>query len=116
MSVITEFKVNEDKRTVVCIITTIDDILEKLAKYGLADEDREYGIDVRRYVGVARCAPEDKWDEMYGRRLAEYRASIARRADVNNEIMNFVKGIKQCANNLCKYGLLKSPHKPHDNN
>lgn len=114
-SIDTEFKVNKDKGTVTCIITTVDDVATRLAKYNLANEDYDYGIDIRKYVGVAYCSPEDIFDEAYGRRLAEYRASKARKIDVNNEITNFVKGIRQCANNLYKYGLLKEPHNPNDN-
>ena len=37
--VTTEYKVNEEKRTVVCIMTTVNDVPLRLAKYGLADED-----------------------------------------------------------------------------
>ena len=108
----TEFKVNKDKRTIVCIITTINDIPEKLAKYDLMDDSYDDITEIREYKGYAYCAPEDKWDETYGKHLAEYRASKLRQSDVNNEIKKFIKGINRCLDNLYDYGLLKNPHFP----
>ena len=111
--VITEFRVNKEKRTIVCIITTFDDVPRRLGKYGLADDRYdENKSDMRVYKGVAKCAPEDEWDEAYGRRLAEYRAARARQVDVNNELKDFIHGISRCIDNLYDYGLMKHPHKP----
>ena len=111
--VTTEYKVNEVKRTVVCIITTINDVPHRLAKYGLADEEYDdIDYDVRIYKGIAKCAPEDEWDEIYGKRLAEYRAAKARQVDVNEELKNYVKGISRCINNLQEYGFVREPYKP----
>ena len=109
----TEFKIDEEKRTVVCIIRTVNDIPMRLAKYGLADGDYdEKDLEVRIYKGIAKCAPADEWDEVYGMRLAEYRASCARQKDVNKELKKYVKGILRCLDNLLKYGFLKNPHIP----
>ena len=47
--VTTEFIVNEEKRTVVCIITTVDDMADRLAKYGLADDQYDDIEDIRIY-------------------------------------------------------------------
>lgn len=111
----TKYKVNKNKRTVVCIITTINDVASKLEKYNLADDCYDpYLPDVRQYVGVAKCSPEDEWDETYGRRLAEYRAARARQIDVNRDLKKFIKGISKCIDNLYDYGLLKDPHKPQE--
>lgn len=111
----TEYKVNEEKRTVVCIITTVNDVPKRLEKYGLADEEYDdIALDVRVYKGFARCSPEDTWDETYGRRLAEYRASRARQVDVNNELKKYVEGVDKCLNNLCNHGFLRDPHKPRN--
>lgn len=108
----TKFFVNKDKRTIVCVITTINDVPERLEKYGLAD-DEYYDVDeVCTYTGYAHCSPEDEWDETYGKHLAEYRASKARQVDVNHRIKKFIKGISKCIDNLYDYGLLKNPHKP----
>ena len=108
----TEFFVNKDKRTIVCVITTINDIPERLAKYNLADDQYDDVDEVRIYKGCAYCAPEDEWDENYGRHLAEYRASRARQVDVNTEIRKYIRGISKCIDNLYDYGMLKNPHFP----
>lgn len=113
--VTTEYKVNEEKRTVVCIIKTTNDIDSKLAKYDLfANEDFLFDPDIRIYKGIARCAPDDTWDEEYGKRLAEYRASRARQVDVNNELKNYIKTISKRIDNLYDHGLLKTPHRPKE--
>ena len=113
--VTTEYKVNEEKRTVVCIITATDDIPKRLRKYGLADEKYDYiTSDTRFYKGIAKCAPGDTWDETYGKRLAEYRAARARQIDVNNELKAYIKGISKCIDNLYDYGLMRYPHKPEE--
>lgn len=108
----TEFKVNEEKRTIVCIISTVNDVQERLAKYGLADEDLEEYDDFRTYKGFAYCSPDDEWDESYGRHLAEYRATKARQIDVNNELKEYIRSVSKCLDNLYDYGMLREPHKP----
>ena len=111
--VTTEYKVNEAKRTVVCIITTINDVPHRLAKYGLADEEYdEIDYDVRIYKGIAKCAPEDEWNEAYGKHLAEYRASKLRQSDVNNEIKKYnlddLITVDDGEYMICGYGCLQT--------
>ena len=110
--VTTKYKVNEEKRTVVCIITTVDEIPYRLGKYDLADEQYDDFIDVRVYKGIAYCSPEDEWNEKTGRRLAEYRAQRARQVDVNNEIRKFVRGLSKNLDNLFYNGQMKTPRRP----
>ena len=110
--VTTEYKVNKEKRTVVCIITTYNDMPERLAKYGLGDEDYDEITDVRIYKGKAKCAPEDTWDETYGRRLAEYRAAESRKKDIDREIANYIKEMNRRIKLLWYHGRLKTPHYP----
>lgn len=113
--VTTEYKINKEKQVVVCIITTVNDVPSRLAKYGLADEDYDdIDLDIRTYKGIAKCAPEDVWDEAYGKRLAEYRAARARQVDVNTELKAYINGISKCIDNLYDYGLMRSPHKPEE--
>ena len=113
--VTTEYKVNKEKGTVVCILTVINDIPLRLAKYGLADEDYDdIDLDIRIYKGVAKCAPDDVWDEVYGKRLAEYRAARARQIDVNTELKSYINGISRCIDNLYDYGFMKNPHFPKE--
>lgn len=114
-AVSTEFVVNKEKRTIVCIITTEGDVLKRLGKYGIetgADYWR-YGDDrmVRRYKGIAKCAPEDEWDEAYGKRLAEYRAAKARQIDVNRDLDNAVEDLQLGIAKLLAYGYLKEPRR-----
>lgn len=115
-----KFKINEEKRTITCIITVEMDILEILRKYGfetgyLIDNDYETIYKTRTYVGIAKCAKEDKWNEDFGKRLAEYRAMRKRQIDVNNEIKDFYKKEIHKLNNLSNYGLLKTPKDPREN-
>ena len=110
----TEFIVNKEKRTIVCIITTVNDIPLKLNKYNLVDNKYDDFNEIRIYKGFARCAPEDEWDENYGKHLAEYRASRARQKDVNHELKNYIKTISKRIDSLYDYGLLKDPHKPEE--
>lgn len=115
--VTTEYIVNKDKRTVVCIMTTVNDIPRKLDKYGLGDEAYDaIAADIRIYKGIAKCAPEDEWDETYGRRLAEYRAAKARRADVNTELKAYIKNMYGRLDSLRMHGLLKKPYEPKARN
>ena len=109
----TEYIVDKEKRTVVCIITVANDVPIRLAKYGLADEEYDdIYLDIRKYTGIAKCNPEDTWDETYGKRLAEYRAARARQLDVNNELKNFIRNVTRCIDDLYDYGLMKDPHYP----
>lgn len=118
----TEYKVNRDKGTVTCIITTTEDFMNKIIKYGFSDVFDRFGFtydnwnddsfDVRKYVGVAKCSPEDEWDEEYGKQLAEYRAMKKRRADINNDLKTFVRRTYKNLDNLMDHGMLKEIHKP----
>ena len=113
----TKFEINKEKRTIVCIITTINDFPLRLEKYGLADDDyNENDFDVRVYRGVAKCSPEDDWDEAYGKHLAEYRAACARQSDINHDIKKYIHGISKCIDNLYDYGMLKDPRFPERQN
>ena len=113
--VTTEYIVNKEKRTIVCIITTVNDVPERLEKYGLMDEDYDdIDLDIRIYKGIAKCAPGDEWNETLGRRLAEYRASKKRQVDVNNELMKFIKDSSACLDNLYFYGMLADPRPPRE--
>lgn len=111
--VFTEYIVNKEKRTVVCKITTTNDIEDRLYKFGLYNDLYQYGNAVfRTYTGIAKCSPQDTWDEITGKRLAEYRAARKRQIDVNNTLKCEIKRILNAADALSAHGMLKEPNKP----
>lgn len=115
MIVNTKFKINKEKGVIVCIVTATDDIYEIIRKYRLyTDYTLPTPFSYKIYKGIARCAPEDKWDETYGKRLAEYRAVRARQIDVNNKLKDLYKRENIKLSNLINYGLLKTPKHPNN--
>lgn len=111
-----EFKINKEKRTIVCILTTHEDFSTRLNKYGiyLGWEDDYHPFDDRIYKGIAKCSPNDEWDETYGKHLAEYRAEKMRQVDINNQIKNYINKTAKKLDNLYDYGMLKEPRKPKE--
>ena len=104
----TDFFVDETNRVVVCHITAVDDVAIRLRKYGFKGVEHE----VVTYKGIAKCHPNDEWDETYGRRLAEYRATQARTNAVNQEIKKFIKTMDRQLGLLEIYGFMKNPRVP----
>ena len=79
------FYVNEDKRTIVCVIPNTKYMLEDFAKehFKWNDFDFDFGIDYdymkslylpNSFKGKAICAENDEWNEELGRMLAYSRA------------------------------------------
>lgn len=86
------YEVNEEKRTVVAVITDTyyDAILmaDKMFKntpfrtdFGYSQHMRKYYIK-DTYVGIAKCNPDDEWDEEVGKELARQRVLRAHEVDV----------------------------------
>ena len=80
-----DFKINKEKRTVVCIASgcqfdLINDIIsnissenqytKKIILRGLIDIDNDELLLKDKYIGIATCSPFDKFDEEYGKQLA----------------------------------------------
>lgn len=120
----TKFKVDKERGIVTCIMTTTEDFLSRIIRYGFAeafyrlplslDNLKEEDLDVRKYVGVAKCNPADEWDEEYGKQLAEYRAALKRRNDINQEIENFCYRMNCHIDNLWFHGKLRQPKHPDE--
>lgn len=120
----TKFRVDKEKRTITCIITTKEDFLSRIIRYGFAEEFgrlpfelndlRDEDLDVRKYVGVAKCSPVDEWDEEYGKQLAEYRAALQRRSDINQRIEDFCHRMGTRIDNLWFFGRLREPKHPDE--
>ena len=107
--VTTTYYVNKEKRTVVCAIETSNDVCDKIRKYGL-NVPIKYYCEKKIFRGVAKCSPEDEWDEAVGRRLAERRAAEKRQNYVNNAIDRYVKKEIVRLNNLIEHGVLRYPN------
>jgi hypothetical protein len=83
-----EFKVNEEKRSVVCVVIA-------------------HG---RRFFGVAKCLESDTFDVEAGKVLAQMRATVKQRQFDLNLTREFVDTIKEAIKmNLC-YNGVASPH------
>lgn len=59
------------------------------------------------FVGVAKCAPEDEWDEEFGKKLAFFRARKKRNKAINNAVNEAIKTIENEVETLKKYGIHK---------
>ena len=77
-----KFSVNEDKKTVTCIIKTYP-------LYEVPfDNLLQYGDDIT-VVGIAKCSPNDEFNETTGRRIAESRA----KAELFRKLRDFTQGL-----------------------
>ena len=115
-----EFLVFEDKGVVVCKLYNCKYIaLKRINKYtggklvikmGGMDycSTESYFID-DVFVGVARCASEDKFDLEYGKKLALTRAKTKRGKAVNKAIESYVENIQSRLARLTKEGIHKVP-------
>ena len=107
--VITTYYINKEKRTVVCVMDTFNDVCDKIRKYDLKVPDKYY-CEKKTFRGVAKCSPEDEWDEAVGKRLAERRAAAKRQNYVNNAIDRYVDKEIVRLNNLLGHGSLRYPN------
>lgn len=83
-----EFKVNEEKRSVVCVVIA-------------------HGM---RFFGVAKCLDTDTFDVESGKVLAQMRATVKQRQFDLSLTREFVETIKEAIKmNLC-YNGVASPH------
>ena len=107
-----EFKVFKDKRVVVCKLYGCETIaISRIGKYTkiscFGRFNNDFIDDV--YVGVARCAPEDTFDEEYGKKLALARAKAKRGKAANNALYAFINDVKKDLERLEQYGIHQIP-------
>ena len=106
------FSVNEEKRTVVCIIHTVIDYEMPFAFCNGGDE-----VIVK---GIAKCSKDDKFDVTLGKRIAESRAKVALFRELKNKSLDLFKETKQASieYNLqaVKYDNLITKEKQHIEN
>lgn len=106
------FNINEEKRTVVAIIPNrrfeVIDIfyafvqkykkttnlpIEILCGYPFDADERLFIPD--KFIGAARCAPNDTFDVEFGKRLALARAKVKMSYSLMNTFYNFVESIDE---------------------
>lgn len=104
-----KYYVNRDKRTVVCILSgcrwnATNRILKYVRNYeSFVNPYGEFRIK-DEYVGIAKCSPEDTWDEDYGQRLAFARARKKRDDAINDQVYRALDTLRAAADKLSKYG------------
>lgn len=106
-----KFVVDEENRKVICYIEGVEDLFidfvennsplsRMFTRYGYDKNYRALKIK-NRYVGVATCAPDDEWNEEYGRRLAYHKM----RAKINSSFFKrgnlFANMIDEYLNRFC---------------
>ena len=104
-----EFRVYEDKGIVVCRLLNCATIpLKRIIKYTDYEIDPRYLID-DTFVGIARCAAEDTFDEEYGKRLALSKAKAKRGRAINKMLNKFYETRLRELDNLVKFGIHEVP-------
>lgn len=104
-----EFLVFEDKGVVVCKLHNCKYIAEKrIWKYFKITVMDRYIID-DVFVGVAHCAPEDKFNLEYGKKLALTRAKAKRGRAINKAVENFINNTHLRLLRLAAEGIHKVP-------
>ena len=103
--------VDKKNRVVVCNLLNCTyiaaDRIEKYCTLMVPYDSFKYYID-EVYTGIARCSPEDEWDEEFGKKLALKRAKKKRCSAVNNMIIKFCNDMQRGIQKLIMYGY----HKP----
>lgn len=99
-----DFIISKERREVICILrhtkyafdTYLRNLYERLPLYWSCDEEKfnmpEY------FIGVATCAPEDKWDEELGKDIA-YSKALKK---FNKSFFKRAKRYSDLANQYCK--------------
>ena len=107
-----EYFVNRERGIVVCKINNCEWIADDRINKYLPKSTRCLSDDYRiaeTFTGIAKCAPEDTFDEEYGKKLALTRAKAARGKAVNDAIIDFLSDMDVATNNLARYGLHDIP-------
>jgi len=106
------YKINKEKRLVVCIITGCMDIaIDRINKYSKHYMCEYADIIENEYVGIAKCSLEDEWDEEKGKKIALIRAKRKRGRDINRVLNRAIQTMKHEIKDIEKYGIHKLPDK-----
>lgn len=106
------YNVNEKERIIICIIACVNQVENRLSKYGIISNryNGDVSPDSRKYIGKAKCSPNDRWNEEFGKMLAKNRALIKRAKDINNSIQKVITDWNNKLQILNMYGKIKEPH------
>ena len=107
-----EFKVYPDHGIVVCRLLNCSNIaVDRITKY---TGYYYYHLEIDDvYVGVAKCAPEDTFNENIGKKLALAKAKKKRAKAINNMIKKWLVKERRLLNNLEQYGIHEVPEIPN---
>ena len=110
-----DFKVYPEQGVVVCRLLYCRDIaIRRILKYTgeeFVSSAGELLID-NVFYGVARCNPEDKFDEQYGMELALAKAKRKRGIAINRAIQKYIERTQRGLDDLAKYGIHDVPKIP----
>ena len=98
-----KYIVKKDERVVVCVLYNClydpQFAFEKHAGgYILPHSYPKFSIK-EKYKGVAKCAPDDEWDEAIGKRIAYERAFREYKRDFNCAFERCVRCVESCLSN-----------------
>ena len=107
-----EFKVYPDKGVVVCRLLNCEDVpIRRIAKYmnsRFIPISSKYLID-DVFVGIAKCAPEDTFNEECGKEIALAKAKRKRGRAINKAIQKYITDTQRDLDNLKVYGIHDVP-------
>lgn len=121
--------INEDKRTVVALIDQAENDVHKAVNKLFKDpklaesfrfrggESFLYGPYNGNFRGIARCHPDDTWDEDEGIKIATFRANRQYRRAFNREIINLMNVLTNLENGLQEmidYTVFREDELEHD--
>jgi len=101
--------INLEKKTVTCILSDCYDIVEnRVFKYRMKDVSLYSAPHIKNeFVGVAKCSPEDVFDEKIGMALALDRAKFARKKAINSAVSETIRQLNGLIDYLNEYGYSK---------
>lgn len=108
------YQVKPEEGVVVCVLTGCKHTaINRLLKYAphlyLARSDTPCFFLKDSFAGVAKCSPEDKFDEEYGKKLALLRAKAKRCKAANAAMKNAIDLLNKEIDNIKAFSIHKVP-------
>lgn len=102
-----QYLVNKDTGVVICKLLSCEDIVyARIWKYTFYETCSIPNFDIKNtYVGVAKCHPEDTFDEKFGKKLALDRAKAKRKKAINRALQKYIDEKRRELEILEKYGI-----------